>query len=174
MPEASTSNQRGRAVPDRLYRSRRERMIGGVAGGIAESLHVDPTIVRVGWVLLAFATNGLLVLVYFVLLFLVPEGPDDEQEALVVAVGAGSAGASTAAASNARATSAAVSPTRTSGPSTDGRTGALVAGAILVLVGGFFLVRRYLPSIDLAATWPFIAVGLGIFLLVAALRPGRR
>lgn len=161
-------------MPDRLYRSRRERVIGGVAGGIAESLRIDPTIVRVAWVLLAFATNGLLVLVYFVLLFVVPEAPDDEPEAQALASDAGSAGGGTAAASNTRATSASVSPARASRASTDGRNGALVVGAILVLVGGYFLVRRFLPSIDLAASWPIIAVGLGIILVVAALRPGGR
>lgn len=161
-------------MPDRLYRSRRERMIGGVAGGIAESLHVDPTIVRVAWVLLAFATDSVLVLVYFVLLFLVPEAPDDEPAGRAVASGAGSAGLGTASASNARATSAAVSPTRASGISIGGRTGALVFGAILVLVGGYFLVRQYLPLIDLGATWPYVAVGLGIVLIVASLRPGGR
>jgi phage shock protein C len=161
-------------VPDRLYRSRRERVIGGVAGGIAEALHIDPTIVRVAWVLLAFATNGLLVLVYFVLLFVLPEAPD-EPEAQAIASSARSVGGGTAAASNTRTTSAAAgSPTRSSRSFTDGRSGALVVGAILVLVGGYFLVRRYLPSIDLAASWPIIAVGLGIILVVAALRPGGR
>jgi phage shock protein PspC (stress-responsive transcriptional regulator) len=149
-------------------------MIGGVAGGIAESLRIDPTIVRVVWVLLAFATQGLLVLVYFVLLFLIPEAPDEEPEARAAGSGTGSAGGGTAAASNARATSSAASPAQASKPSAGGRTGALVAGAILVLVGGFFLVRQYLPSIDLGANWPFIAVGLGIILIVASLRPGGR
>ncbi|MDD2202426.1 MAG: PspC domain-containing protein, partial [Firmicutes bacterium] len=35
----------------RLYRSRTNSMIGGVCGGIAEYLEVDPTIVRLGFVL---------------------------------------------------------------------------------------------------------------------------
>lgn len=148
-------------MADRLYRSRRERVIGGVAGGMAESLQVDPTIVRVGWVVLALVTNGLLVLVYFVLLFVVPDAPDDAPEA---GAAAPIAGAPMAANSTTRATRAAV----------DGRSWTLVVGAILVLVGGFFLVRRFLPSIDLAASWPIIAVGLGIVLVVAALRPGKR
>jgi phage shock protein C len=150
-------------VADRLYRSRRERVIGGVAGGIAESLHIDPTIVRVAWVLLALATNGLLVLVYFVMLFVVPEEREDVAETQGFA-----------AASNPRAASVAPSLARSTGPFTDGRSGALVAGAILVLVGGFLLVRRYLPSIDIVGSWPIIAVGLGIVLVVAALRPGAR
>ena len=42
----------------RLLRSRHERMIGGVAGGIGQQLGVDPTWVRIAWVLLAIATNG--------------------------------------------------------------------------------------------------------------------
>jgi phage shock protein C len=161
-------------VPDRLYRSQRERVIGGVAGGMAESLRVDPTIVRVGWVLVALLTNGLLVLVYFVLLFVVPEAPEDEPEAQALASTAGSASGA-AAASETRATSSAASPARSSLVSTDGRSGALVVGVILVLLGGFLLVRRFLPSIDLAASLPVIAVGLGIALIVAAaLRPGKR
>ncbi len=149
-------------------------MIGGVAGGIAESLNIDPTIVRIAGIVLAFATNGLLVLVYFLLLFLLPEAPDGEPEVPASAPDTGSAGGGTTAASNARATSTRVSPARPSGSSANGRTGALVAGAMLVLVGGYFLVRNYLPPIDLGATWPFVAVGLGIVLMVASLRPGRR
>jgi phage shock protein PspC (stress-responsive transcriptional regulator) len=152
-------------------------MIGGVAGGIAESLRIDPTLVRLVWVLLAFATNGLLVLVYFVLLFVVPEAPE-EPGAVADASGAesgaepGAAGA--AGASTAPAMSPSPSRARASGPSADGRTGALVAGAILVLVGGYFLVRQYLPSIDLSLNWQFVAVGLGVILIVASLRPGGR
>lgn len=36
----------------RLYRSRRNRMIAGVAGGLAEYFGVEPTLVRIIWVLL--------------------------------------------------------------------------------------------------------------------------
>ncbi len=36
----------------KLYRSRTSSMIGGYAGGLAEYLEVDPTIVRLGFVLL--------------------------------------------------------------------------------------------------------------------------
>ena len=40
--------------PRRLFKSRRNRMIDGVCGGIAEFFDVDPTIVRVFWVLFTF------------------------------------------------------------------------------------------------------------------------
>ena len=34
----------------RLFRSERDRMLGGVCGGIAETLGIDPTLVRIAWV----------------------------------------------------------------------------------------------------------------------------
>ena len=36
----------------KLYRSRRERMICGVCGGIAEYFDLDPSLVRLGWIVL--------------------------------------------------------------------------------------------------------------------------
>jgi phage shock protein C len=55
----------------RLYRSRSERIVAGVAGGVAAALNTDPLYVRIGFLLLA-AFNGLGVLVYLVLWLLTP------------------------------------------------------------------------------------------------------
>jgi len=49
----------------------------------------------------------------------------------------------------------------------------LVAGLLLILVGGFFLVRQFVPAVDLALWWPIVAIGLGILLIVLALVPSR-
>ena len=38
----------------RLYRSSRERVLGGVCGGIAEYLGVDPAIIRILWIISIF------------------------------------------------------------------------------------------------------------------------
>jgi len=54
-----------------LYRSRSDRMIWGVCGGLAEYFNIDPTIVRVIAVLLIFA-NGLGILAYLILAIVVP------------------------------------------------------------------------------------------------------
>lgn len=56
----------------RLFRSRSQRMVGGVAGGIAEYLGVDPTIVRLGFVLTAFF-GGAGVVAYVVAWLIIPE-----------------------------------------------------------------------------------------------------
>jgi len=57
----------------RLYRSRTERMIGGVCGGIAEYFNVDPTLVRLAWVLLLFAGMG--GPAYVIAWIIIPEHP---------------------------------------------------------------------------------------------------
>ncbi len=60
--------------PKRLYRSRKEKILGGVCGGIAEYFSVDPTIVRLLWVffILAFGTG---ILAYLIAWFIVPRNP---------------------------------------------------------------------------------------------------
>jgi phage shock protein C len=60
----------------RLYRSRKERMIGGVCGGIGEYFNIDPTLVRLLFVVFAL-TGGSGVLAYLVFLIVVPEEPFD-------------------------------------------------------------------------------------------------
>ena len=57
-----------------LYRSRHDRMIGGVCGGLGEYFGIDPTLVRILFVFGAFlGIPGALVLVYLIMLILVPQ-----------------------------------------------------------------------------------------------------
>jgi phage shock protein PspC (stress-responsive transcriptional regulator) len=57
----------------KLYRSKRSRIIAGVCGGIGEYLDVDPTLVRLLWVLLSF--QGIGIIVYAIAWVIVPEEP---------------------------------------------------------------------------------------------------
>ena len=59
----------------KLYRSRTDRVLTGIAGGMAEYLEVDPTIVRILWVLATIFTGGLVLLLYIVLAFVIPVNP---------------------------------------------------------------------------------------------------
>jgi phage shock protein C len=54
----------------RLYRSESDRYIAGVAGGLAEYLQVDPTIVRIAFLILAFWGAG--VVLYLIMWLIVP------------------------------------------------------------------------------------------------------
>ena len=58
----------------RLYRSRSERMLAGVCGGIAEYLNIDPTIVRLVFALVSLSGPGLLL--YLIAAIIIPEDPD--------------------------------------------------------------------------------------------------
>lgn len=66
----------------KLYRSRKDRMIAGIAGGLGEYLNVDATIVRLLFVLFALA-GGPGLLVYIVMLLVVPEEPLDAPSTVV-------------------------------------------------------------------------------------------
>jgi phage shock protein C len=60
----------------RLYRSNRDVMLGGVAGGLGEYFNLDPTIVRLLFVLLALVTAVFpMLLVYFILWIVMPRAP---------------------------------------------------------------------------------------------------
>ena len=66
----------------KLTRSNDDKILGGVCGGIASYLGVDPLLIRILFVLLALA-NGLGVLPYFVLWVVLPVGePSEEAHAM--------------------------------------------------------------------------------------------
>lgn len=66
-----------RSQPNKLYRSRNDKMLAGVCAGIAEHFGLDVSLVRVGWVLLSLFTAGFPgVLGYIVLAVVIPERPE--------------------------------------------------------------------------------------------------
>ena len=60
----------------RLTRSRTNRSISGVCGGIGEYLGIDPVVIRLAWVILSFATVGTGLLVYLIASLIIPEEVD--------------------------------------------------------------------------------------------------
>lgn len=63
-----------------LYRSRENRMIGGVCGGLGEYLGIDPTLVRIGFILGSLLGWVVAIgLIYLVMLIIVPETPLEAQ-----------------------------------------------------------------------------------------------
>ena len=57
----------------RLKKSRIDKMIAGVCGGIAEYLGWDSTLVRILFVILVFSSVGTMVLIYFILALIMPD-----------------------------------------------------------------------------------------------------
>jgi phage shock protein C len=158
----------------RLYRSRRDSVLGGVAGGIADYLDVDPSIVRIIWAVLGVVTGGFFVLLYIVMWIVVPEGP--------AVAPPGAASAATAATPGTipvdGTASGPVSPgaewaTEQPYGRRRGSGAAVIFGLILIGAGIWFLIDQYLPAIDRDVVWPIGLVVLGAALLVVSLRRPR-
>ncbi len=60
-------------MPAKLRKSRINKKIAGVCGGIGEYLNLDPTVVRIIFLLLMFFSAGTMVLVYFILALIMPD-----------------------------------------------------------------------------------------------------
>jgi phage shock protein C len=145
----------------RLYRSRSDRIIGGVAAGIADYVNADPALVRVVWAILVVVTGGVALVAYIVAWIVVPEAP------------------ATPIASAEPATdpvTGEVTPTPVSGvpassdPSGSAGRAGVVVGIGLVLIGAWFLIRPYLPDIDWSLLWPLVLVGIGAVILFTSMR----
>jgi phage shock protein C len=140
----------------RLFRSQTESVLGGVAGGVAEYLDVDPAIVRVIWALLAILTGGVFFLLYIVMWVVVPLAPEGAEPGEPVEPGAAApAGWNPQPARRGR---------RASG------SGSWIFGLILIGLGLYFLAREYLPNVDFDRLWPLGLVLLGVVLLFGAIR----
>jgi phage shock protein C len=63
--------------PKRVFRSRKDRVIGGVCGGLGKYFSVDPVLVRVIWAVLFFAA-GMGLLGYILAWIIIPEDPSGE------------------------------------------------------------------------------------------------
>jgi phage shock protein C len=62
------------STPKKLYRSK-NKWLAGVAGGVAEYLNLDPTIVRIVWLILSLA-YGVGILAYIIAWLVVPQNPN--------------------------------------------------------------------------------------------------
>ena len=63
-------------MQERLYKSKRNRTLLGVCGGIGEYLDVDPTIIRILWVIFTFM-GGAGILAYIVCALIMSNDPND-------------------------------------------------------------------------------------------------
>ena len=61
----------------KLYRNTENKMLAGVCSGIADYFNIDPTLVRLGWVLFSLL-GGSGLLAYLIAAIIIPEGPAGE------------------------------------------------------------------------------------------------
>ena len=141
----------------RLERSRTNRVIGGVCGGLGEYLDIDATFVRVVMVILGF--GGIGILIYIALLILMPQ----PGEAAPFVRPAGDA--------TAPLDPTAPMPVAVTDPATiDRRRSAL--GVLLVAVGAIFLLGNlgFFRGLDWKYIWPLVVIALGVYLIAQRTR----
>ena len=144
----------------RLFRSRRERMLAGVSGGLAEYFHIDPVLVRLLFVVATIASGGGGLLAYIVLAIVVPEEPR------------GLSDEATGDLPRSAAEIPPMSPTWSDDRQAVRRR-QRAAGYILLAVGVVFLLANFnfFDWGSLWRVWPVLLVLGGVFLLVR--RTGR-
>ncbi|ACL19375.1 PspC domain-containing protein [Desulfitobacterium hafniense] len=161
-------------MTNRLYRSSREKMIGGVCGGLAEYFDVDVTLVRLV-ALITLLMGGAGIFLYIAALFVVPgdqsEGPlasggqrghvEDIVDEVVQNVKntARDFGIDSFANSTSYSGSSYSSNKRYS---QSGRT----AGLILIILGIFLLVNQWFPVWEsISKMWPLVLIMIGAALI---------
>jgi len=137
----------------RLYRSKNDKIIAGVCGGIAEHFAIDPVWVRLVAVLLVFA-DGIGILLYIIGWILIPPNPNQKDtkktkvEEAVEKVGA-----------KAQKSEKKVDKK-------DSETATMVLGAIILVVGLGLLFQNFFPWFSFEVMWPAALIALGLFLLM--------
>jgi len=163
--------------PRRLYRCRHNRQLAGVASGMAEYLGLDPTVVRILWILSVFF-GGFTILLYIVLAFVVPLEPMAMASAARPAPADGEvadAADAADAAGAAGALPASHASTFDAAPAHEHRTrggGGLGfgLGVLLVVFGAIALVGSFPGWMASVALGPAFVLALGVALVVVALR----
>jgi phage shock protein C len=149
----------------RLVRSRSDSVVGGVCGGLGVYLSIDSTLVRLFFVLLAFA-EGIGILLYFVLWVVVPREDRVEGATLEENVRSGAE----EIAERARELGEEL---QTGVKMPSHRTG-LFIGLGLIIIGGYYLLDSlniyWLSWFKWGVIWPVLVIVAGILLLVRRVR----
>jgi phage shock protein C len=153
----------------RLYKSRKNKTIAGVCGGIAEYFDIDPVVVRLIFILFLFI-GGAAIIAYIIGAIIIPNPPEEYVEA------------TDTKAPSPKPIQKEPAPATAPAPASKSN-GSLIIGIILVLVGAYFLMGN-LPFLREYYWWfrwhlrdffvPGIFIVIGIILLVHGTRKNQK
>jgi phage shock protein C len=138
----------------RIYRNQREKVLGGVAAGIADYFDVDVAWVRLAFVLSVFV-HGIGLLAYIVAWIVFPR--DERTGAQIEQVGKHATASLDAGVQKARR-----------GLSSGSRN---AVGVLLILLGALFFLDQNFYWFRFDSFWPLLLVGLGLYMIVRATQP---
>ncbi|MCX7936425.1 MAG: PspC domain-containing protein [Chlorobi bacterium] len=141
----------------RLYRSRTDRKIAGVCGGIAEYFDMDPSLIRILFVVLIFF-NGFGLLAYVICWIVIPEAPLGQ---VIVEPG--------------NAEELALVPEQSSfKPHQPVTKWTIGMGALLIAIGFAILIGQLIPWFNTENIMPYIFIAAGILVLYRGWRNRQR
>jgi len=133
----------------KIYRSRKDFMIAGVCGGIAEYFEIDSTLVRL-LAILVVLLGGVGVIAYIIAWIIIPQNPEQETER-----------------SKDYDRVEEIDINQEEGKKDNYKH--VWGGLILIFLGLFFLMRSFFPRFILVNFWPIILIAIGIVLIVQSL-----
>ena len=153
---------------ERLYRSRRERMIWGVCGGLGEYFAVDPVLVRIAFVALVFA-GGVGILLYLIMAIIIPlEGTTKVGPREVLKENIENLAESAAEVGEQIRSSLKGEKRET--PDDMLRRRRNLAGIILVVIGVILLIANFSWWLSWGKLWPVILIVIGAVIIWGAVR----
>jgi len=170
---------------NKLYRSRIDRMIAGVCAGLAKYFDIDPTIVRVLFVVSIFIGGGGII-AYIILWIVVPEeqiifqsAAQDSQTHETDSDGEESNSNTNQDSSKFDSNSFTAEINKKVNEATneinkivnEARSNKKVfGGTILILLGILFLLDNLFPYFDFGDYWPIILIVIGVGIIIKATR----
>lgn len=139
----------------KLYKSSKEKMISGVAGGIAEYFEIDPVFVRLLFVVLAFF-NGIGLIAYIVCAIVMPKEPVSA-DVIITPPNTSESEPSVTEKSE-------VKKEEKNKSKNDKRNRTI--GIILIVIGIILLANEILPTFDFEEIFPVLFIIFGLWLLL--------
>lgn len=144
----------------KLYRSNREKKIGGVAGGLSEYFDIDPTIVRILFVVGIFF-HGVGLIAYILLWIIVPEEPF-----AIPAAETNSAGSASTDENFSDEEKHDPVKTYFEQKEKEKQKRTNIAAFVLIAIGALFLLDNFIPRFFIGDLWPLILIAIGTGLLL--------
>lgn len=123
-----------------VYRSKDDKIVAGVCGGLAQHFNIDPIWLRLAAVLLVLA-DGVGIILYIIAWILIPENPNQKSKKKTVA----------------EETVSKISKNK--------GDGSVMLGMVIVLVGATLLLKNLFSWINFKIIWPLGLVALGVYLM---------
>lgn len=131
-------------MDNKLYRSRSQKMLAGVCGGIAEYFNIDVTLIRLIWALVSIPSFGTGIIIYIIAAIIIPERPYGQEYNVEF-----------------------IDATQ----SIDKSKVMVIVGVVLIIIGIMALISGLFPYLWRMlrnAIWPMIVIIIGISLIYSS------